>query len=70
MPMITVTLRGRTKPYRCKFKTQAKTVEEVLAEMCINPQEVLVKLNDEFVPDIEKIKSRDKIDLLEITSRG
>lgn len=70
MPKIKVILRGKKRPVTRTVKTKAANVEDILIEMCINPQEVLVKLNGEFVPDIQKVKAGDRLELLEITSRG
>ena len=65
-----MTLRGRKKPWSRDVDVRASTVEEALVEIGINPLEVLVKLNGEFVPDIEGIRTGDSLELLEITSRG
>jgi sulfur carrier protein ThiS len=70
MPKIKVILRGKKRPVTRTVKTKAAIVEDILIEMCINPQEVLIKLNGEFVPDIQKVKAGDRLELLEITSRG
>ena len=70
MPQIRVALRGRKKPWSKTVKAKSAVVEDILLEMDINPQEVLVKLNNEFVPDTEKVKKGDKLELLEIISRG
>ncbi len=70
MPHIRVTLRGRNKPTTKTFKARASTIEGIITEMNMNPQEVLVKLNSEFVPDTERVRKGDRLELLEITSRG
>ncbi len=70
MPQVRVTLRGRKSPWSKTVKVNASTIEDILAEIGINPLEVLVKLNGEFVPDTEKVRSGDSLELLEITSRG
>ena len=70
MPEITVTLSGREKPWKKKVKTKSAVVEEAIQEIGINPLEVLVRVNGEFVPDTERLRKGDKLDLLEITSRG
>jgi len=70
MPRIKVTLRGRKKPWSRDVDVRASIVEEALVEIGINPLEVLVKLNGDFVPDIERIRTGDSLELLEITSRG
>jgi sulfur carrier protein ThiS len=70
MPRIRVTLRGRKKPWSRTVKARSAVVEDMLLEMGINPQEVLVRLNSELVPDIERVGPGDRLELMEITSRG
>ena len=70
MPEIKVTLRGREKPWTRKVKTRSSIVFEAVQEAGVNPLEVLIKVNGEFVPDIAKIRKGDNVELLEITSRG
>lgn len=67
---VKVSLRGREKPWSRIVRTGPYAVEEVVAGLGMNPLEVLIKLNGEFVPDTQKVKKGDTIDLLEITSRG
>ena len=67
---VKVSLRGRDKPWSKTVKTGSSTVEDVVAGLGMNPLEVLIKLNGEFVPDTQKVRKGDRIDLLEITSRG
>lgn len=67
---VKVSLRGREKPWSRTVRTGPSTVEEVVAGLGMNPLEVLIKLNGEFVPDTQKVKKGDEMDLLEITSRG
>ena len=70
MPQIRVVIRGRNRPITKSFKAEASTVEGIIAEMNMNSQEVLVKLNREFVPDTERVRKGDRLELIEITSRG
>ena len=70
MPQVTVTLRGREDPWTKKFRSRSPVVEAIVQELGINPLEVLIKLNGEFVPDTHKARTGDKIELLQITSRG
>ena len=70
MTRIEIKLRGREKPWSKVLDTAAKTAEEAVLEAGINPLEVLIRLNGEFVPDTQKLKSGDRLELLEITSRG
>ncbi len=70
MPKVRVTLRGREKPWTRTIRTKSGVVEEVIQEMGINPLEVLVRVNGEFMPDTDRVRTGDRIELLEITSRG
>jgi sulfur carrier protein ThiS len=70
MHQVTVSMRGREKPWTRKFRARSDVVEEIVKELGINPLEILIRLNGEFVPDTEKAKAGDKIELLQITSRG
>ena len=70
MPHVSITIRGREKPVRKTVRAKSGVVECILQEIGINPLEVLIKLNGEFVPDIERARTGDKLELLEITSRG
>ena len=60
-------VRGRDKPWAKTVRTRKSTVEDVLLEMGINPLEVLVKLNGEFAPDTQKVRTGNRLELLEIT---
>jgi sulfur carrier protein ThiS len=70
MPQISLTIRGRKKPVSRRFNSKSSVAESILKEMGINPLEVLIKLNGEFVPDNQRARKGDRIELLEITSRG
>ena len=70
MPSVRVTLRGREEPWTKDIRVKSSVVEEVILEAGINPLEVLIKVNGEFVPDTAKIKKGDDITLLQITSKG
>ena len=70
MPQVRVILRGRKKPVAKTVKSRSAVVEEILLEMCLNPQEFLIRLNGQFVPDNQRIRTGDKLELMEITSRG
>ena len=67
---VKVSLRGREKPWSRIVRTGPYAVEEVVAGLGMNPLEVLIKLNGEFVPDTQKVRKGDEMELLEITSRG
>ncbi len=65
-----VTLRGREKPWSKKVRSRSSKVEDIVQKAGVNPLEVLIKLNGEFVPDTAKARNGDKLELLQITSRG
>ncbi|MFC2144023.1 MoaD/ThiS family protein, partial [Candidatus Aenigmatarchaeota archaeon] len=46
------------------------TVENVLQKLCINPETVVVLVNGEIVPDFETVSGKDKIEVVDIVSRG
>jgi sulfur carrier protein ThiS len=70
MIQVRISLRGRDKPWSRTVKTRSSTVEDIIIEAGLNPLEVLIKINGEFVPDTQRVKSGDRLELLEITSRG
>jgi sulfur carrier protein ThiS len=70
MPQVSINIRGREKPVRRSVRAKSGVVEKILQEIGINPLDVLIKLNGEFVPDTEKARTGDRLELLEITSRG
>ncbi len=70
MPEFKVILRGREKLWSKKVKSRSGKVEDIVLKAGINPLEVLIKLNGEFVPDTAKARNGDKLELLQITSRG
>ena len=70
MPEFRVTIRGREKPWSKKVKSRSAKVEDIVLKAGINPLEVLIKVNGEFVPDTAKARNGDRLELLQITSRG
>ncbi len=70
MPQVRVCIRGRNKPATKTVRARSTAVECILQEIGINPLEVLIKLNGEFVPDTEKARTGDMLEVIEITSRG
>ncbi len=70
MPRIKVVIRGREKPWNRTINTRAAVVKDIIVEIGINPLDVLVKLNKKFVPDTQKARPGDTLELIEITSRG
>ena len=70
MPQVRVTIRGREKPFSRTVKARSCAVEDITQEIGVNPLEVLIRLNGEFVPDTEKARTGGRLELLVITSRG
>ncbi|UCG95023.1 MAG: DUF348 domain-containing protein [archaeon] len=63
---ITLKLDGKAK----KIKSKAKTIEELLKERGVCTESVLVRKNSKFVPAEDKIKEKDEIEIIKITSSG
>jgi sulfur carrier protein ThiS len=61
-----ITYEGRTKT----LKIKGRFVEDAIKQFGISPQTVLVKVNGEFVPDDQTLKSGDKVELIRISSIG
>jgi sulfur carrier protein ThiS len=70
MPLVNISVRGRSRPISRRIRAKSAVIEDIIIQAGLNPQEVLVKLNGEFVPDIQRARDGDRIELLEITSRG
>ena len=47
-----------------------ETIEGLLRKMKINTEAVLVKRNGSFVPAEDKLKEKDEIELIRVTSSG
>ena len=67
MLTVKVSFQGEDKKVTIPEKS---TIEDVLKEMRINRETVIVSLNNEYVPETESVKNKDKIKILEITSSG
>ena len=63
---ITLKLDGKSD----KVRTSKKTIKDLLKEKDICRESVLVKKNGEFVPAEDKIKEKDEIQVIRITSSG
>jgi sulfur carrier protein ThiS len=68
MPDVDVTITGKVRPV--KRKAGPGQADELVASLGINPLEVLIKVNGEFVPDCHMVRAGDRVELIEITSRG
>jgi sulfur carrier protein ThiS len=64
---IKVCLEGRTRSMKMPGRP---AVGDVLARMGINPETVVVLKNGEVVPDSEPVSGKDRIEVLDIVSRG
>lgn len=49
---------------------KAKTVKEILARLKINPETVLIVVNNEIVTEDKKLSNKDKVRLLSVVSGG
>ncbi|MBL7160481.1 MAG: MoaD/ThiS family protein [Candidatus Aenigmarchaeota archaeon] len=58
---VQVTYTGKTKSLTLK---EGSSAQDLLEEMGINPEIVLVKQNNEIVPETELLSDKDKIDLI------
>lgn len=52
------------------METSASTVAEILRELKINPEIVLVSVNNEIVPENSEIKEDDYVEILKVVSGG
>ena len=50
--------------------SEGSTVEDAIKHIDINPETVLARRGKEIVPDSEKVKERDRIELMRIVSGG
>ncbi|MBI4177051.1 MAG: sulfur carrier protein ThiS [Candidatus Aenigmarchaeota archaeon] len=53
-----------------EMETSASTVAEILRELKINPEIVLVSVNNEIVPENSEIKEDDYVEILKVVSGG
>ncbi|MBI2084934.1 MAG: sulfur carrier protein ThiS [Candidatus Aenigmarchaeota archaeon] len=53
-----------------EMETSSKTVLGILKELKINPEIVLVSVNNEIVPDDSPIKENDYVEILKVVSGG
>ena len=67
MVNIKVCVEGKTKIVKMTGKA---SVENLLEKLCINPETVVVLKNKEVVPDFEAVSGKDKIEIVDIVSRG
>ncbi|MBI4167583.1 MAG: sulfur carrier protein ThiS [Candidatus Aenigmarchaeota archaeon] len=53
-----------------EIETKSSTVSGLLKELKINPEIVLVSVNNEIVPDASEIKENDSVEILKVVSGG
>lgn len=67
MGNVRICLAGKTRVVKMPEKS---SVENLLEQLGINPETVVVLKNSEVVPDFEMISGKDKIEIIDIVSRG
>jgi sulfur carrier protein ThiS len=67
MVNVRVCIKGKMKVVNIIGKA---SVENLLERLCINPETVVVLKNNEVVPDFEIVSCKDKIEIVDIVSRG
>ncbi|MCK5040384.1 MAG: MoaD/ThiS family protein [Candidatus Aenigmarchaeota archaeon] len=55
---------------KTKISFCGKTIEDLLKSQEINIETVLIKKNDEFVTEDEKLKEEDVVELISVVSKG
>ncbi|MBI3412454.1 MAG: sulfur carrier protein ThiS [Candidatus Aenigmarchaeota archaeon] len=53
-----------------EIETKATTISGILKELKINPEIVLVSVNNEIVPDESEVKENDFVEILKVVSGG
>ncbi|MFH0890276.1 MAG: sulfur carrier protein ThiS [Candidatus Aenigmatarchaeota archaeon] len=53
-----------------KTETKSRTIENLLKELGINSETVIVSVNGEIVPESQKIRKNDRIEILKVVSGG
>lgn len=53
-----------------EMETSASTVSEILKELKINPEIVLVSVNNEIVPENSELDEGDYVEILKVVSGG
>ncbi len=67
MVNVRVCSEGKTKMIKMPEKS---SIENLLEKLEINPETVVVLRNGEVVPDFEELENKDRIEILDIVSRG
>jgi len=67
MVNVKVLLSGKTRTLKMPEKS---SIENLLEELEINPETVVVLRNGEVVPDFERLSKGDRIEIIDIVSRG
>jgi len=66
MPKLKVFVERENKTH----DVEAKTIEEILEKLKINPETIIITRNDELITIDAKIKEKDEIKLLSVISGG
>lgn len=53
-----------------EIETKASTITGLLKELKINPEIVLVSVNNEIVPEGSQVKENDVVEILKVVSGG
>ncbi len=67
MVNVRVCLGGKTRTLKMPEKSN---IENLLEKLEINPETVVVLKNGEVVPDFETLSNKDRVEILDIVSRG
>lgn len=67
MVNVRVCSEGKTKMIKMPEKS---SIENLLEKLEINPETVVVLRNGEVVPGFETLSNKDRIEILDIVSRG
>ncbi len=67
--MVNIKIIYDKKTHNLELK-DGSTVEEAIKLIKINPQIVIARRGDEIIPDTEKLKNNDRIELIRVVSGG
>jgi len=67
MVNVKVSFAGKSRTIKMPEKS---SIENLLERMEINPETVVVLRNGEVVPDFERLAKGDRIEIIDIVSRG
>ncbi|UCD07504.1 MAG: MoaD/ThiS family protein [Candidatus Aenigmatarchaeota archaeon] len=67
MVNVKISYMGKTRTLNMPEKS---SIENLLEKLEINPETVVVLKNGEVVPDFEMLSNKDRVEILDIVSRG